>query len=417
MKRQIIIVFLLLTVLFCACERTIDSKNPIRIPTEGTVPINLMAQVNSESVTLSWETTDSSDVLKFRIYIAEGIDGTFVLRDSTVEYEKTITNLLVNQLYYFQVTAVLNSGVEWWPSSPISARVSHLSVMINNDAEYTNQRQVQLLFNAPSGASDLLLSEDVDFTGASWQSYSSQKSLTLSDGDETKTVYARIQFTDGSQSGDVLSDDITLDTYVWIEDVSYMPVLQPGGSFSAVERDTITFILDAGETGGNAQVSIVGVSSVELHDDGLNGDLTADDGIYSGWFIFPSELHLKDGIVTGSFTDVAGNSAPVFESSQKLNITGPEPEAVDLTVWLPPDADDTTFVNLNWSKSENTEFDSYRIYSDAGDVLIAIITNINTTDYTYHYQIRYPVTGNICFQLGVKNKYGQEAKTIKCVDR
>jgi hypothetical protein len=73
-----------LLVLAAGCDRHIPSRNPLRsLPADPPTPVNLTAQVNDRSVTLSWEVSDSSNVGKFRIYRAVGASGQFTLIDSS----------------------------------------------------------------------------------------------------------------------------------------------------------------------------------------------------------------------------------------------------------------------------------------------------------------------------------------------
>lgn len=62
------------------------------------------------------------------------------------------------------------------------------SISIDDGETYTTSRTVTLSLSA-SNASWMKISENADFSDASWVAYSSSKSFTLSSGDETKTVY------------------------------------------------------------------------------------------------------------------------------------------------------------------------------------------------------------------------------------
>lgn len=62
------------------------------------------------------------------------------------------------------------------------------NISINNDAVYTTSPVVTLSLNA-TGATWMKLSEHENFSGASWVSYTTSKSFTLSSGDGEKIVY------------------------------------------------------------------------------------------------------------------------------------------------------------------------------------------------------------------------------------
>jgi hypothetical protein len=221
-------------------------------------------------------------------------------------------------------------------------------------------------------------------------------SFDLSQGDGPKTVYALLTFADGTVAGELLSDQIILDTEARIDSVYFSPV---GQTLSA--GDTARFYVAAhGETGGSAQVSFVGVTRVRLNDLATDGDQTPNDGIYSSLWVVPVGLTVSEGVVTGSFTDAAGNAAPGAQAARLLNIrTNTPPTAVTLAVGLV----DTATAHLSWTESADDDFESYRVYRsvspgiDVNDdfLTIAIITSRGGTthdDYlsspgTYYYRV------------------------------
>ena len=62
-----------------------------------------------------------------------------------------------------------------------------------------------------TGASDMMISNNSDFSGASWETYATSKSWALTTGDGTKTVYAKFKSSTGDVSS-IVSDSITLTT-------------------------------------------------------------------------------------------------------------------------------------------------------------------------------------------------------------
>ncbi len=382
MKSIWVIAAVLLSVaVIIGCSRYIESEDPVRsLPGEVPVPVNLVAQIsNAGTVTLSWEVSDSASVARFRIYISDSTQSSYTLRDSTGSFSMTVDGLLANQRYFFKVAAVMNEGLQGDLSEAVSAKAMFLSITIANDKEYTNSRNVLIQINAPPETSHLMLSEDSTFADAVYvQFIGTQTSFTLSEGDGDKTVYARLLFGDGSQSGEPLFDDITLDTHARIDSVFFTPT---GITFSP--GDTVTFGLDAGESGGTARVSFTGVGEVKLFDDGTNGDLTADDGIYHGDWIVPVTFTLYNGGVTGSLTDDAGNVAAQIMAAEPLNIFGPP-----LPVTLSAIALSTFEIDLSWTPSVSSNFSAYRLYrsispsvpDDTG--LVTSISAVNTTSFT-----------------------------------
>lgn len=87
------------------------------------------------------------------------------------------------------------------------------SVSINSGAEYTNSQTITIAstVSTSSDPTQIMISENSDFSGASWETYSAEKSFTLSSGDGTKTVYVKFGNGDGGQTS-VVSDSIILDT-------------------------------------------------------------------------------------------------------------------------------------------------------------------------------------------------------------
>ncbi|MCK4372091.1 MAG: fibronectin type III domain-containing protein, partial [candidate division Zixibacteria bacterium] len=145
MTKFIPVTVLMILVSLAGCDRYLDSSDPVRsLPSDVSIPINLEAVIDDASVTLRWELTDSSDVARFRIYVADDENGEYILRDSTSSYSATLDNLLLNQQHYFRVSTVTTTGLESSPSETVSATAVHLSISINDDSEYTRQRDVQV---------------------------------------------------------------------------------------------------------------------------------------------------------------------------------------------------------------------------------------------------------------------------------
>jgi fibronectin type 3 domain-containing protein len=362
-----------------ACDRHIESKDPVRsLPAELPVPTGVTVQVNNRSVSLSWELTDSTGVDRFRVYSALASDSVFTRLDSTSEYRIELTRLPLNQVIGLRVTAVNASGTEGDPSQVVTAIAGLLSITIANGDEFTNSRDVQMQLNAPSTVDYVMLSEDSALTGAVVEPFQSQRLFTLSDGDGVKTVYARFIFSDGTESGVAVSDQITLDTYVRISSVNFMPV-----EAAFASGDTLQFSIDAGEEGGAAYVSFAGVSNLTLNDKGLDGDETASDGIYGRSYVIPFGVTVVDGAVDGHFTDAAGNQAEIVQAERLLQIrTAPLPvqvtSATALSSWE---------IDLRWSESSSQAFALYRVYrattrtvSDTSE-LVSSIEGAGTTSW------------------------------------
>ena len=220
---------------------------PIRsLPGDLPTPSNLVTQINDRSVSLSWEVTGAANVNRYRIYSSKQADQ-FELLDSSATLSIRLDNLPPNETIKLGVTAVNATGIEGEMSESVTVVVGLLSISINSSDLLTNRRDVNILINAPSTAAFVVMSEDSLFAdGSQPVPVPSQLAFTLSQGDGLKTVYARFSFDNGSESGDLISDDITLDTRAIIDSVTYTP---SGQTFAT--GSNIQFLLyAAGELGG-----------------------------------------------------------------------------------------------------------------------------------------------------------------------
>jgi hypothetical protein len=315
MKNLFIILNILLILIVSGCEREIDNNSPTySLPDGNPTPSDLEILMHSESLTLSWTVSAPSEVVRYRIYVATDEPVTYVLHDSTANTSIIIDDLSNNRNYFLKVAAILQSGLEGNRSEYILARPGLTTFLINQGDEYTDTRQVTLNFTANGLVTHMLVSEDPTLSDAILEQWTSTKSFTLSDRDGLKTIYAEFRYAEASTSGDILTAQITYDTQADISSVSFQPT---GTTFS--EGETITFALEA-EPDGTAWVSFTGESRVDLFDDGLDGDTTADDGIYTFRYVVPQNPTTVNSPITGHFTDGAGNTALTLNSDNNLNI-------------------------------------------------------------------------------------------------
>lgn len=334
------------------CDRYLDSKNPTEPePVELASPTDVSVTLNDRAVTLDWAHADPSMVTQFLIYTSDSLAGDYTRRDSTTAYSYTFESLVINRVYFFAVAPIGTNGIEGRRSSPVSAFVGPLSILIEGGDLYTGRRLVQIRLNSNNSTTHVMLSEDSTMLGAVYESFSATKQFELSGGEGLKTVYARFLFSDGATTGELLSDDITLDQKAEIRSAAFTP----SGPFAT--GDTVTFTLDATEMGGTAKIDIVGGPSLTLWDDGAAPDLTLDDGLYTGRLILQPFLVLTDARITSSFTDQAGNDA-FLSLSQVINVVD-TPLAVTGVV---ASASSYSDIDLSWDQSSTTDFDSYRIF-------------------------------------------------------
>ena len=380
-----------------SCSRDIESRDPVRsLPTAPPSPTHLSAVLNDRTVTLSWEISDTAAVALFRVYALTDTVGDYEVVDSTDEFSIELSELPYYRTIRLRVTAVTANRLESDRSAPVDVVTGLLQMLIEEGEEYTIARDVQVEFNAPVMPAFVEMSENPTLAGAVLREYQPSMSFELTQGDGVKTVYARLTFADGSQSGDILSDEITLDTYARIDSVYFAPI---NTTFSA--GDTIRFYVDAGgEVGGGSQVTFGSGTRVLLRDLGVNGDQVAGDGIYSFAWVVPVGLTVTDATVNGSFTDAAGNNAVQAQASRTLDIhTSQPPTAVTLAVGLI----DAETAHLSWTLNEDDDFLQYRVYrsvspgidSSFTQFIITIVSDQNRSSYddflsgtgTYHYRV------------------------------
>ncbi len=368
------------------CDRYVDSRDPVRsVPEDGPVPTNIKVFVNDGSVRLTWEIDDPSQVLRYRIYVARANepDTVYELRDSSTTTTATIDGLTLNKRYLFQVAAVTTEGWEWERSQPEEAVVTFLSVSLNDGDMYAPVREVDVNVTGPLTVSHIMLSEDSTFAGDTFRNISGlTTTFELSEGDGTKFVYAKLQFTDGSGTGDILSDSIILDTKAEIDSVFFQPPSN-GKFFQA--GDLITFGMITGETGGRQATAVITGKAITLFDDGTHGDPDSGNGIYYGSWRVPAQFYLNEGVVTGQFIDRAGITADPLQAQQTINIyTAPEPVILTAT------ALSNFEIMLNWTQSTVSpgSFAGYKVYRDLtpnvteSSRLVESITSQGITSYT-----------------------------------
>ncbi len=374
-----IILILLIGLIAAGCERTFDTNNVgFEPPDEISAPIALKVFHLPDGIRLSWAVHDTSEVSFFRVYYTQSEDDGYILWDTTSAFELDVTGLSSGITYLFRVATVTSGGVESPQSTSVSTSPGIISVSINNDAEYTNSRQLSVRFVVPATPNLVLLSEDSLGTAASWRNFAQPSTFTVSEGDGVKRVFARFRFTDGSESVESVGDSIILDTRAQIDSVWFT-----SSTPTPAVGDTIMFYIDAGEDGGEAFIDFPGLSNLTLYDDAGSGDAIADDGIYSRRYIVPLNIQVDDGVVTGHFSDRANNNATSEIAGDRLNI----PEAVD-PITLRAVAETSYRVRLDWDAVSSSDFVSYRIYRstttgvDDSSELVTIITSRTTITYS-----------------------------------
>jgi fibronectin type 3 domain-containing protein len=194
-------------------------------------------------------------------------------------------------------------------------RLRQRFVQINGGADSTRDRVVTLGLSMGQGCNEVEVSSNAGFTGTALlrEGCAPTKTVTLPAGDGEKTVYARFYSSDAPTVPSLsVEDSIILDTVANFTSCTASPT----GSVSL--GTVVTFLGTTGagplpaskETGGTMTVAIAGyVTGLLAHDDGLDGDAAAGDGIYSLRYRLDVPLDVNNAALTCSLLDRAGNTA------------------------------------------------------------------------------------------------------------
>ncbi|MEZ4651405.1 MAG: fibronectin type III domain-containing protein [Candidatus Eisenbacteria bacterium] len=371
----------------CSEDHSLDAvKNPADPGISGIdppTPNHLSADVSSRSVTLHWDLSDEThadEVDRYRVYRLESTDLAFQRVDSTDTPPIVLSGLDNGTLYRFRVSAVLKNGLEGNLSNSISATPGIFGILLAGGDANTNRRDITITTQSTDGTVGVKLGTTSDLSAEATRPFSQVLSWTLEAVDGEHTVYA--QFIDAQgNSSPVVSDSIVLDRRAEILSVSASPLeVAPG--------ETVQFRLDAGEPYGEASVVLGGNErTITLRDDGSSGDQTANDGVYSRDYVVEEDLQLFEALVTGQFTDQAGNSASPRVASGRLTVSlDPSP-----VVLQSPQSSSPSEITLSWSQTADAiRFSNYRlfratspnVYANPARRLLTEIFSIAQTSYT-----------------------------------
>ncbi|MFQ5707990.1 MAG: fibronectin type III domain-containing protein [bacterium] len=393
MRYSTILLFTVLFAVACAKKPTAPSEVPTDLFPQK--PFNLKAQVADETVNLSWEISDPSNILNYNVYRKSEADSVLKLIAATEAQNFTDTGLGNGVEYVYKVSAVDQNRFEGELSEAIKAVPNLFSVIIESNAEYTNTPSVSLTFTAPDRTSFVKVSNDSTLAGGQFESFVSSKTWQLSSGDGVKTVYAVFRDEFGNETSPPVTDSIILDTEALI-----LRVTENTGGRVVTSGETIHFTLESQELNGTAAVTLQDGPTIALFDDGRAGDPVAEDGVYERDYVVPFGVQVTKAVVTGRFVDIAQNEADAVNASGLVTIQTP-PSPVNL---FTPNPSDATFssVQLSWSENTDSDFSEYRIYrsKSAGvnlqSTFVASLAQQSTTNFedtgldentTYFYKV------------------------------
>jgi len=183
----------------------------------------------------SWSSTGVTGTDSFTIVVPALADGSHTVRvRATDSYGNVSDSTLYGSTTFTVDTAAPTSN----------------SISINSSSIYSNSRTTTLTLSS-TGTSQMMISENSDFTGASWETYSTSKSFDLSSGDGTKTVYAKFKDESGNTSSSI-SDSIVLDTVA----PSLGSFISPRDYTKDDTKPTLTFKKSTDSTSGISSYSV-----------------------------------------------------------------------------------------------------------------------------------------------------------------
>ncbi|HBV99394.1 MAG TPA: hypothetical protein DEF36_20435, partial [Desulfotomaculum sp.] len=222
------------------------------------------------------------------------------------------------------------------------------SISINGGDTYTTSTTVTLTLSA-TGASEMMVSEDSGFSGASYEAYATSKSFTLSSGDGTKTVYVKYRNAAGNETSGTISDSITLDTTAPTISISAPSELLTASSsvtyavyYTGAHAVTLASgditLNKAGTADGTVAVTGTGNSTRTVTISGITGDGT-----------------LGISIAAATASDNAGNTALSAGPSETFTVDKTAPTGGSISINGGADSTNSTSVTLTLSATEASQ--------------------------------------------------------------
>ncbi len=354
--RKIAALFLILVVsIWSGCLEDTEEVS-LRIPEEQIEAPNITGIIVEDgTVTVNWNPVSGAEA--YTVYRSVLSEENERLIAETGDTSHTDRGLINGRQYFYSVAGKGSHGLEGERSDWIAAMPSVYSVSVNQGEAYTNSVRARVYLTAPENTVLMMISNDSDFSGAFWETFTPARNWTLQPGDGQKTVYARFQDAEGGISSSV-SGSITVDTFCGITAIDISP---DQADFNPGDLIHFTMNVEEDESGGTGNILIEDYSEpIGLFDNGRGGDSNAGDGVYECDFRSPLSLRGKDLVVSGEFTDRAQNESPLFDSDETISFTDP-PIAVEL---IGASDSTTSSITIRWVASSEDNFRSYRIYRD-----------------------------------------------------
>ncbi|MFH2105483.1 MAG: metallophosphoesterase [Parcubacteria group bacterium] len=181
-----------------------------------------------------------------------------------------------------------------------STDIENHSISVNSGASVTNSRDVTLSFSASETPFQMIISEDQNFSGSAWETYSTTKHFTLSSGDGTKTVYAKFRDQQYGETS-VVNDTIILDTTSPVVSSSNTSANEIG--LEGIARDTnIDFTIE--DSGSDIAIDTLDISINDI-------DATAGGSCQDGYSCSMEQVNSYD---------ISINPDNDFQYNQKVTV-------------------------------------------------------------------------------------------------
>lgn len=201
-------------IFFISADTTATSVDVFSVPAPGTITATV---VSYSEINLSWDAV--TDAVSYNIYR----NSVYIANTTSTAYSDT--SLSPSTSYTYQVASVDSGSVASALSDSVTATtmartvsstggaqmggqpIMYVSkpsasslkpILINNGANLADNKQV-ILYLSAKGAQQMMLSNNSNFAGATWEEYKTVRIWTLSDSGEQK-VYAKFKNDKGAVS-------------------------------------------------------------------------------------------------------------------------------------------------------------------------------------------------------------------------
>lgn len=276
---------------------------------------------NGSSVSLSWNSV--SGATSYNIYKSTD-NSSYPLLTSNTGVNYTATGLSAGTTYYFKVSAVSADAKESAASSYVSINPfipvggwhytgagnsnnnlgnnnadttppTNTSITISSGADTASSVNVTLTLSA-TGANQMMISNNPNFTGTTWEDYVTTKNWALLSGGGLRAVYVKYKDSAGNIST-VVSDSINL----------------------KVDPNTITPVITAPKQDLKQEIKKATVSLLkDLKSGSMGADVTALQSFLEG----KKMLIMPKGIAKGTYGAVTAQALQKYQRANGLKVTG-----------------------------------------------------------------------------------------------